>query len=240
MEIDARYYDLLTAPVKSIDKWADFADAVDSVFQLNIDEPTQQIENLRFLLPQQGNEELYKTSRLLGFNLTQDVLELSTSNMSKLVTQLALYYDSNGTELFVKFIELVLNAQVEVVVLYTKDYVNFYTQPQGTLVINGGDWYKTTHIELAVALLSSYPILLYGITLVGKIKRLFYANSPINLVIERFWFVTEAPIDIGIGFVKGPIKDMHILEVGPPPLFTNLERRSWFETPTHIMTIGTI
>lgn len=219
------FSDLMSPPIRSIDKWDDFAEAVEKVFSLNIDDPRKQIEEIRFLLPTQDNEELKKTAVLLGFHLTGDVLELSTSNMSKLVTQLALYYNLNGTELFIKFIDLVLNADTKVDVLYTEDYLHFYKVPQGTLLINGGTWYETTHIELSIALLSSYPVLLYGQTLVSRIRRLFYQNCPINLVIEKFWFVLNLYSTVGIGTIGSTTTlannvkldfGYHVLEINKP------------------------
>jgi hypothetical protein len=248
--MDASFNDLLIPELKTSDKWQDFADAVSHVFSINVDNPVEQIENLRFLLPTQGNEELQKTARLLGFDLTQDVLELSTSNMSKLVTQLALYYDKSGTDLFTKFIDLVLNAETEITHLYTDDYVNFVRQPLGPLITQGGTWYKTTHVELAVGLLSSYPILLYGESLSSRIKNLFYANSPISLVIGKFWFVVSVPpVLIGSGSIgpgtsnsspnSTPLEiAYHTLEIGTDVVQCNLVNIGGLVSPTHILTLG--
>jgi hypothetical protein len=131
----------------------------------------------------------------------------------------------NGTELFIKFIDLVLNADTQVDVLYTEDYINFYKSPQGPPLIAGGTWYKTTHIELSIALLSSYPVLLYGQTLVQRIRRLFYQNCPINLVIEKFWFVIKVYATVGIGTIGSSTTlqnntkldfGYHVLELNKP------------------------
>lgn len=240
------FKDLLTVPIKSSQKWADFADTVEDVFSLNLQDPISQIEELRFLLPTQGNEELQKTARLLGFNLTNDVLELSTSNMSKLVTQLALYYESSGTELFIKFIDLVLNAKTEVDALYTENYVDFFKSPQGPLLKDGGTWYKTTHVELAVGLLSSYPILVYGQSLTERIRRLFYVNAPINLVIHKFWFVAEIDTEVGIGIITPETVNTtgkrleaayHTLDIKEDGVTCNLWMHTWVDGH-HTLSIG--
>jgi len=70
--------------------------------------------------------------------------------------------------------------------LYTNDYLNFVEEPQGPLVIDGGTWFKTTHITLTINLFNLDTLVLAaGKTLIERTKELFYAFAPTALVINR-------------------------------------------------------
>jgi hypothetical protein len=100
-----------------------------------------------------------------------------------------MYPDQNGTEYFTKFIDLVLNANTEIVSLYTEDYMNFYEKPGGKLVIDGGTWFKTTHISLSINLFNLETLTISaGRTLFDRVKDLFYTFAPAALVIDRVDF----------------------------------------------------
>lgn len=183
--------------------WYDLISAMDQVFATNIDDPINQLENLRDLTPTTPDLTLQKTARMLGFDLSSDVLNFSTSSLTKIVTQLALYPDQNGTELFNKFIDLLLNAYTEVTYLYTQDYEFFYDHPYGALVTEGGLWYKTTHIELSISLLITNEILNNvklgtNHTFYQRLMELFYNFAPIALVIERMFFLNTERATIGV------------------------------------------
>jgi hypothetical protein len=203
--------DLAVPIVTSNPTWADMLDVFAQVMDTNVENPVAQLEKIRFIGENSDDNILQYTARLLGFDLTQDVLNLNADNLTKIATQLSMYPDSNGTEIFVKFIDLVLNATTEVENLYTKDYVNFYLEPQGPLVDEGGVWFKTTHIELGVALLGLEELQLGpGVSLIGRIKELFYDFAPAALVIERFNLIEVFPTsDIAFG-AAGPFREDHI------------------------------
>lgn len=186
--------DLAPAPILDNPTWIDMLDVFAQVMDANVEDPIAQLEKIRFIGESSDDNILKYTARLLGFDLTQDVLNLNVDNLTKIATQLSMYPDSNGTELFVKFIDLVLNAVTEVNYLYTKDYVNFYPKKKGLLVSEGGKWFKTTHIELGVALLSLETLTLNpGTTLLSRVHELFYEFSPAALVIERTNFNVIIP-----------------------------------------------
>lgn len=187
--VSASLLDLLPQRLATKPTWVDMMEVFQRVMDVNVEGPIAALEVLRHITPDTDTGVLNSTARLLGFDLTQDVLNLSSDNLSKLVSQLSLYPDQNGTELFVKFIDLLLNALTEIDYLWTKDYVNFYKVPKGPLVKDGGVWFKVTHIDLTMALFGKESLVLApGQTLFGRTKDLFYTFAPAALVIERFDF----------------------------------------------------
>ena len=192
--------DLAPMPILENTTWTDMLDVFAQVMDTNVENPISQLEKIRFI--GEGNDDniLRYTARLLGFDLTQDVLNLNADNLTKIATQLSLYPDSNGTDMFVKFLDLVLNSVTEVDYLYTKDYVNFYVKRKGNLVQDGGVWFKTTHIELALTLLNLDTLSLSpGTSLLQRVHELFYTFAPVSLVIERTNFIVIIPDEEWLG-----------------------------------------
>lgn len=186
--------DLLTNILAENQTWADLAEAVSHVFASNIEDPIDQLAKLRWIRRETDPSVLEQSARLLGFDLTQDVLYLNAENLTKIVTQLPHYPDHNSTRYFTNFIDMLLNATTDVKHLYTKDYVNFAEQPGGPLIIDGGEWFLTTHIELNIGLLHLDSLVLAdGQSLFSRIRELFHTFSPVALVIERFFFVITTP-----------------------------------------------
>lgn len=197
---EAQVLDITTSRLKDRDVWTELANAFDEVIRLNVDDPIKQLEVLRYLPPDADEKILSDACRMLGFDLSQDVLNLSVDKFTRIATQLGMYPDSNGTESFVKFISLMINGFCEVDYLWTDDYVNFYTEPKGTLLQDGGRWFKTTHIELSMGFLTLAGLQLKaGQTLYQRTKEIFYQQAPITLVIERMNFAAYAKTEFAVG-----------------------------------------
>lgn len=210
---DAAVLDLTTSPLKDRQVWLDLAEAFDQVIKANVDDPSKQLELLRYLPPTADQSVLADACRLLGFDLSQDILNMSIESFCKIATQLGMYPDSNGTEAFTKFISLMINGFCEVSNLWTKDYVNFYTEPRGTTIDEGGKWFKTTHVELAMGFLTLAGLQLkQGETLYSKIKDIFYQQAPIALVIDRSVFVAYVQVeDLAFGATVLPPERVYYL-----------------------------
>lgn len=203
MANQATLLDLMgSTPVVSAPAWKDTVEAFDVILQRNVDGPNRQFSELRFLKDRFDIEVLQKTCRLLGFDITQDVLDLQV-DLTKLVTQLPMYADYNGTYQFEKFIQLVLNGECEIEHLYAKifsddpdNYYDFTTlEPErSSMVTRGGDWVKTTHIDLKIGILFGSPsldsiVLNPGQSLYQRVIEIFYDHAPIALVIRKFMFI---------------------------------------------------
>lgn len=202
---EAEVLDVVTSKLKDNDVWSELAAAFDSVVKTNIDNPIQQIELLRFLPPDADPKILSDACRMLGFDLSQDVLNLSVDKFTRIVTQLGMYPDSNGTEAFTKFISLMINGFCDVTYLWSKDYVNFYVKPKGATIDQGGRWFKTTHIELAMGFLTLAGLQLKkDQSLYARTKEIFYQQAPITLVIERMAFSAYAQAEVAFGVKQLP------------------------------------
>ncbi len=186
----ASLLDLMPSSLRNKQTWADMMDVFARVIEINVEGPIEQLEAIRSVNAQTDTGVLNNTARLLGFDLSQDVLNLNADNLTKVVSQLSLYPDQNGTKLFVKFVDLVLNSVTELEYLWTKDYVNFYPVPGGATIKENGPWFKTTHIRLNLALQSLDTLTLdAGMTLHKRTLDLFSSFAPVALVIETMDFV---------------------------------------------------
>lgn len=193
-KLSADIHDLLVQTLGTNQVWVDMADVFGQVLLQNVEDPIAQLETLRNISQKSDPELLNLTARLLGFDVSQDILNLNADNLTKVVSQLSHYQDQNGTEIFNNFIDLVLNSRTEIVALFTKDYVNFLTKvPSGErLLIDGGTWFKTTHVEFRTTLPSSTALNLRpGQTLLNRIQEIFYNFAPIALVIDRTSILVE-------------------------------------------------
>lgn len=178
--------DLIVSVLNDNKTFQDFVDAMSVVFETNVESPILQLEEVRYLGPNTEDTTLESTARLLGFDTSSDVLKMNKYNLLRLVTQLPLYPDSNSTPLFRNFIDILLNAITDIQYLYTKDYVNFYVEPKGGLVYDGGAWFKVTHIELNIALMNLNLIEVQeGQSVFSRIVEVFHTFAPAPLVIER-------------------------------------------------------
>lgn len=189
---EATVVDLLTPRLRDKQVWKDLAEAFDEVLIANVDDPIRQLEFLRFLPPEADSKTLVDVCRMLGFDLSQDVLNLSIDKFTQLASQLGMYPDTNGTEEFTKFISLMTNGNCTVDYLWTQDYVNFYQEPNGPTLDQGGNWFKTTHVNLNMGFSTLDGLQLKaGQTLGQKIRDLFYQQAPASLVIERQTFTVS-------------------------------------------------
>jgi hypothetical protein len=192
--------DLLGSPLDENATWEDMVTAFAQVMYANVEGPTDQLELIRYISDNMDPVMLNNTVRMLGFDVKQDVLSLNSSTLTKLATQIPMYSDQNGTILFKNFIDLILNANNSTIdYLYTKDYVNFYTQPNGALIETGGAWFKVTHINLTMEILSLNSVNLLGASVVNRILEIFYNFCPIALVINKFIFVISFPDSSWLG-----------------------------------------
>jgi hypothetical protein len=198
---DASVSDITTSRLTDREVWATLVEAFDAVIIANVDDPIKQLESIRFLSPGADPKTFVDVCRMLGFDLSQDILNMSQDKFTKLASQLGMYPDTNGTEDFTKFISLMTNGNCTVEYLWTKDYVNFYNEPLGQLLVDGGTWFKTTHIDLNMGFSTLDGLQLKdGQTLGQRIVDIFYQQAPAALVIKKQTFtVTMSTDDIGIG-----------------------------------------
>lgn len=193
--------DLLPQYIKT-QRWIDLADAIDAVFQNDLEMQTKGLEYIRHQYVTNANtDERAQQGRMIRFvdydmpdritaAMQTNILGLSIADSSfvgrdgfvNLTRNLGTFWFSKGLPDFVDFMGYVLNAHIEMINMWTQDYVHFVPEDiQGignTVYENNGTWYPTTHVRLRFDT-STLPI-----NNVPLLVRLFYDLANYNLVLQ--------------------------------------------------------
>lgn len=219
--------------------FTDFTEVYADVLNDRIRYPIYQLENIRNVLQLDDPYVVLQTIKQLGFDLPSDFIRHNLSVLSQSIPQLALYAERSGANDYARSMSFIFGRSIDATQLFTEDYTNFYTQPYGPLLVDGGEWYKTTHIELGMQYLASdYTLLLpRGKTIKDRFLDAFHEFAPWNVVVERFYFMVdiEIPLFISGRIVKQPkryidvgIGDLHVADmkiVGPDEVWESSQQR---------------
>ena len=148
--MDKNLLDLFLEYTKGNPLWDDFVNALDEFNQEQILAPIKELERIRNIDKDTDPLFIDKTIRQLGLSINSQLLNANRENIHKLFHMLPLYHELSGTPKFPRFIEFLLGRGFRATPLFTVDYQDFYAQPKGKLVTEGGQWYSTTHVELSV------------------------------------------------------------------------------------------
>jgi hypothetical protein len=154
------------------DYFRDFADSIDVVFEPLVDIPTEILGDLRnmwvtnpalendqitdsTMIPfdawsQPERQLLVQQVNMLGMKLMSAGL-IPNDNYQAISRWLGMYWWGKGTQSFINFINYSLSASLQVVALWTQDYVNFLPAGDsgiGTPIWEGGTWYPTTTVQI--------------------------------------------------------------------------------------------
>lgn len=209
-------------------RWIDLADAIDTVFGVEIKLQMRALEYIRhqFII----NDELeakVEDSKMIGVSdydkpdtqtlaLQSTTLGLTLSDSSyldeegfvNLTRNLGTHWFSKGLGDFVDFIAYVTNTDITMINTWTKDYITFV--PEDLLSVDdvavyysGGEWYPTTHVRLRYI---PSNVTLGDASLLSK---LFYDLSNYNLVLQALEeilniYMTDTPVD-GSGVLPAKI-----------------------------------
>lgn len=138
-------------------------DVIDRYFNKNVTEYINQLENIRDINDQTPTNLIDDSIRLIGMDIPNWIMKSNGENVRKCFYHLTQVYQVAGVYGYPKFIEFLLGRGFRVVDLYTQDYVNFYPEPKGRLVHQGGAWFSTTHVDLEVdisGIVSHYPLVI--------------------------------------------------------------------------------
>lgn len=192
--------------------WTELIEAIDSVFNPEIDKPTEWLgqlrdtwiltdpskavlENTTTLIPNTGFEEIEKNilvrqANMLGFDFVDADL-LSADDYQRIVRNLALYWYGKGTYQFAHFLGFVLNTPLEIINLWSTQGSEYDTYgplvPEGDSIIGspvweGGDWFPTTHVNIRVDATKFAEVSF------TRIVALFYSIANYNLVLNAIDF----------------------------------------------------
>ena len=127
-----------------------------------------------------------------------DPSALDSGALQRLVRTIGAFWYAKGEHSFIDFISYILNTEVQMVNLWTHDYVTFYPQGDshiGTPKWNGGTWYPTTHVKLnTLSLLDETDL--------RNLTLLFYDIANYNLIlyaIEYSFYAYIVPASLGAG-----------------------------------------
>jgi len=150
-------------------------DAVDAVFETNVDIPTEVLGDLRKmwvtnpmlennqianseLIPfeawsQPEWEILVKQVNMLGMKL-QSASVLTNDNYQSIARWVGQYWFGKGTSAFINFINYCLSSSLQIEQLWTADYVTFYPTGDsriGMPLWEGGTWYPTPNVAITAS-----------------------------------------------------------------------------------------
>lgn len=179
------------------DWFSDFTDAYAEVLNDNIRWPAYLLETIRSTT---GDDPyvVKQTLHQLGFNLPYDFIAHNYPTLASNLSQLSLYSERSGTKDYPRLISFVLGRSIDANPLYSSDYETFYDKPYGPLQVEGGDWFKTTHISLGMQLLPSDRNLAIprGKTLKDRFMDAFYEFAPWSIVVDEFYFNVDVKANL--------------------------------------------
>lgn len=180
--------------------WQTLFEAADEVFTSHLTAPTIELEEIRNITKDTDPFIISQTLKQLGFDLPLDLIAGNEERLAKAIYLLPLFFETSGTDEFVRPIEFVLGRKVDVRQLFTQDYKNFHTTPLGALIQDGGEWYKTTHINLAMEALDTDNNLLLSEqeTIATRLIDAFYEFAPIELVVNEFRRLLVIHAELGL------------------------------------------
>lgn len=201
---------LLPEFLKDYPVWLEFARAADELFQ-QVDADSETLRRIRETIHLgtvaqikilQGvalNEEdltrfdrelLIRSLNLVGCPI-QDYSPFSDEQIFRMLQHLPTYWYSKGSKAVVDFISFVLGVDVEMIPLWSQDYLEFYVEGDaaiGNPVYRGGTWYPTSHVQIGFD-----PFRFNDMTL-RDLVNFFKDMVNYNLVLYRLETRSEIPV----------------------------------------------
>lgn len=110
----------------------------------------QQLLDIRRINNNSTVELAEQSLRQLGINIARDMMTYRIDTYRRIFDALPDYNLVSGTKNWPKFVAMLLGGQFDSERLYTADYQTFLPTPLGTLIQDGGTWYRTTHVDLSI------------------------------------------------------------------------------------------
>lgn len=165
--------------------------------ELNIS-TIQQLVDLRRITPTSTTEVMEESAQEIGINVTRDIMSFRSDVFKKIFDTLPEYSEVSGTRDWHKFVAILLGTNFESYRLYTNDYQSFVPTPLGTMIKDGGTWYKTTHVDLEV---DAHLI-----------------NSGLDLTITRESKADIVAALINVGMTETEAEEWHLNHIGFDPV----------------------
>lgn len=172
--------------------WGAFLEALQEFMTVQIRDPLSQVHKIRDISAKTPLVFVKQALRDLGITLPPDMI-VDPERLYNSVYMIPLIHQLTGLESATRMIAYILGRRVVSRDLYTEDYIGFYEEPLGALRIDGGTWYKTTHINLEMQKVPADQTITLptGTTLKDRFLSAFFSLAPVNLVIDQFFFSIE-------------------------------------------------
>lgn len=169
-----------------------YADVINELIR----DPISQLQSIRDISNIKDPWVASQTLKQIGFDLPIDFIRHNMDKLKSALSQLVLYAERSGTSDYADQLQFIFGRSVDVVELYTNNYKDYYERPYGPLLIDGGEWYKTTHIDLGMQALPTDSLVIPR----GKLRRdryidAFYELAPWNVVVENFYYNIDMQLD---------------------------------------------
>lgn len=178
--------------IRSEPLWGAFLEALQEFLTVQVRDPLSQVVNIRDIKATSPIVFVKQALRDLGITLPPDMI-VDPDRLYNSIYMIPLVHQITGLESATRLIAYILGRRVVSRDLYTEDYISFYEEPLGALRIDGGTWYKTTHINLEMQKVPADQqiILPTGTTLKDRFLSAFFSFAPVNVVIDQFFFSIE-------------------------------------------------
>lgn len=186
----------------------DFTDAYAKSVNEAIRYPIYRVENIRRADAAEDPVVAKQMLNQYGFHTPVDFIKHHYHALVETLPYLPRYSERSGTEDSMKLISAVLGRTVEITPLYTEDYSSFYAKPHGPMQVEGGNWYKTTHVDLGMQLVPGDIKLNIprGKTRRDRFEDAFFDYAAWSIVVNEFYYIiqTEATVTISGCMFKYP------------------------------------
>ncbi|QZE59017.1 tail protein [Erwinia phage pEa_SNUABM_16] len=136
--------------IESNPAWAELFEMLDAHNDEQNLTVIQQLLDLRRITADTNDELAEAAIRQLGINITRDLMQYRLPSLKRVIDCLPDWQQVSGTTQWPKFVGMLLGGQFDSTRLYTADYQTFVPTPLGTLIQDGGTWYKTNKVNLEV------------------------------------------------------------------------------------------
>lgn len=186
------YSDVDVDDIKKFPIWQSFLNATAELYTEYVTGPLTMLQNIRNIGSTTDLTIVKNTLSDMGLDIAPDII-VEPERLYKFIYSIPLLYQVTGRREGYRALQFLLGRRVAVYNLYTKDYHDFQTKPWGALRVDGGDWYKTTHVDLEMEMVptDSGILLPPGTTLEDRLLSAFYSYAPITVVVRNFYYVIE-------------------------------------------------
>lgn len=144
-----RAIDLISDNLKDHELWAELAEIAQDVYDTKLGAPLRELDNIRNINADTDPVLVEKAIRQAGLTISNEFFKLNRDNLRLNYHELIKFWEHTGTPRYTRVIEFILGRDFSEQVLYSQDDTDLSVSP-GKLLVDGGTWYPTSHVNLQV------------------------------------------------------------------------------------------